>query len=199
MRHREGAPDRSMLPRAISCCAKVCRHRTLGATVALGAQKRGPDHMEWRDDNLRRGRRMCCVGEVRSGCPLLLAGVAIEEITALAHAVMPSSARGLKAALSFGRGPHVLRYSRAEQPSNVCLLSLWGGSASFLTDRACFMARQSNGTGPDGYQHKLLLSLSHQVASGSRDAPSPLPRKRRGVDAGAQSLQILLWCYSRWL
>lgn len=65
------------------------------------------------------------------------------------------------------------------------------------------MARQSNGTGPDGYQHKLLLSLSlsHQVAGGSQDAPSPLPRKRRGVGAGAQSLQILLWCYSRlvWL
>lgn len=67
---------------------------------------------------------MCCVEEVRSGCPLLLAGVAIEEITALPHAVMQSSARGLRTVLSSGRGPHVLRYSRAEQPSNVCLLSL---------------------------------------------------------------------------
>lgn len=124
MRHREGAPYRPMLPWAISCRAKVCRHRALRATVALGAQKREPDHMEWRDDNLRRGRRMCCVGEVRSGCPLLLAGVAIEEITALPHAVMQSSARGLRTALSSGHGPHVLRYSRAEQPLNVCLLSL---------------------------------------------------------------------------
>lgn len=80
--------------------------------------------MEWRDESLKRGRRMCCVGEVRSGCPLLLAGVAIEEITALAPAVTPSSARGLRAALSSGRGPHVLRYAHAEQPPNVCLLSL---------------------------------------------------------------------------
>lgn len=51
------------------------------------------------------------------------------------------------------------------------------------------MVRLSEGTGPDGYQHKLLLSLSHQVAGGSQDVPSPLPRKRRGVGAGAQSLQ----------
>lgn len=50
MRHREGAPYRPMLPWAISCRAKVCRHRALRATVALGAQKREPDHMDWRDD-----------------------------------------------------------------------------------------------------------------------------------------------------